>query len=149
MHQDMGALGNGFIETQACQDKRMPPKAPAVIHSRPPQPRFLEARLDPARRGAGLRWDNSFGQQGQAMAATAPRSPGAAGKEMLGFKPLGGLLWSRWDKETEGFNQGHARGPWQRRRWPHLSWNSWGAPAISSIRDFFAKQAKRARSAFY
>lgn len=129
----------------------MPPKAPAVTHSHPPQPQFLEARLDPAWRGAGLCWDSSFGQQGQATAATASHSPGAARREKPGFKQWGGIYYSaggikRW---TEGLDRGHGAGLWQRRGWPYISWAPRGLPSISSTRDFFAKQAERVSSAFY
>ena len=106
MHQDVGALGNGCIGPRACQGKRMPPKAPAVTHGHLPQPRFLEARLDPARHGARLRWDSTFDQQGQATVTTAPRSPGAAGREVSGFKPRGEVYYSaggikRWRDRTK------------------------------------------------
>lgn len=49
----MGAVGNGCIGTRAHQDERMPLEAPAVTRSLPSQPRFLEARLDPAGQARG------------------------------------------------------------------------------------------------
>lgn len=106
VHQDMGALGNGFIETQARQDKRMPPKAPAVIHSRPLTPALIpgsQAGSGSARGRAALGlllWPTRAGDGGNGPALPGGCWDGDAGVQATGR----GLLRSRWDKETEGFD---------------------------------------------
>lgn len=134
----MGAVGNGCRGNRAHQDERMPLESPAVTRSLPPQPRFLEARLDPAGQARGwaalglLLWPTRAGDSDDG-----------------GGEGWGELLGQRWQSSNRrerfvivhvGYRDGekgqNAAGLWQRMGWPRISRAPRGLPPSPPPRRF-------------